>query len=280
MRILITGATGVLGKRIIKRVIENHEVAGLSTSKAGAELLHSLSAKAYIGDIRDKTFIFSIVEDFKPDIIIHQVTDLKRLNSEDNANIRMIGTRNIVEASIKYNIKKIISQSISWAYEAGEEPATEETALDIAADYPRKTTIDGILELEAQTKRIHQHVILRYGTLYGEDTWYGEHGYIYQNFIDNNAQVSKGITNFIHIKDAVEACVKAISLPTGIYNIVDDEPVDGLVWAPYYAEQLGANKIVSYTDKNQWEREVSNLKYKKNGGKLIFKSWREGMKYL
>lgn len=280
MKILITGATGVLGKRITKRLVETHEVAGLTTSKTGAQLLHALNAKAYMGDIRDGAFIFSMVEDFKPELIIHQVTDLKGFNSEDNANIRTIGTKNIVEAAIAYKVEKIISQSISWAYKAGDEIASEETALDVLAGYPRKTTIEGILRLEEQTRRMKHHVILRYGTLYGEDTWYGTNGDISQQFLENEAQVSEGITNFIHIEDAVEACVKAISLPNGAYNIVDDEPVSGLVWAPYYAKQLAVDGGISYTNRNGWEREVSNSKYKKNGGQLLFKSWREGMKNL
>ncbi|MDN6688871.1 MAG: NAD(P)-dependent oxidoreductase [Lactococcus sp.] len=281
MKILITGATGVLGKRITKHLAKIHDVAGLTRTKSGADMLHTLNARAYIGDIRDKAFVFDMVNSFKPTVIIHQVTDLKHLSSQDNATIRKIGTQHIVAASLAYNVEKLISQSISWAYEPGKEPATEDTPLDLAADFPRKITIDGILALEKATQQLAQHVILRYGTLYGEDTWYAKNGGIHQQFLDGTAKVSHGITNFIHIQDAVAAAILAISLPTGIYNIVDDEPACGPIWAPYYAKQLnGDSNTISYLSKNPWERAVSNAAYKQNGGKLAFNSWREGMKDL
>ncbi|MCJ1986240.1 hypothetical protein GYN15_08415 [Lactococcus piscium] len=108
-----------------------------------------------------------------------------------------------------------------------------------------------------------------------------KNGDIHQQFLDGTAKVSHGITNFIHIQDAVAAAILAISLPTGIYNIVDDEPACGPIWAPYYAKQLnGDSNTISYLSKNPWERAVSNAVYKQNGGKLAFNSWREGMKDL
>ncbi|MDN5404277.1 MAG: NAD-dependent epimerase/dehydratase family protein, partial [Lactococcus sp.] len=61
MKILITGATGVLGKRITKHLAKIHDVAGLTRTKSGADMLHTLNARAYIGDIRDKAFVFDMV---------------------------------------------------------------------------------------------------------------------------------------------------------------------------------------------------------------------------
>ena len=278
MNILLTGATGLLGKRIIKKLNNEHVVAGLTTSQQGVELLETLHTKAYLGDIRNQAFVLEMVQDFQPDLIIHQVTSLKQLNSADNAAIREVGTKNLVEAALACQVPKIISQSISWAYEPGTTPATEETTLDLLAQAPRQTTIHGIAQLEAQTKRLENHVILRYGALYGPETWYDHTGYIYQQFMDNQATVSQGVTNFIHVDDAVDACLAAITLPTGTYNIVDDEPASGPTWAPYYAAQVGVEVTPTYVPGATFERAVSNEKYKKHGGQLSYPSWREGMK--
>lgn len=277
MKILLTGATGLLGKRIINKLNPDHIVAGLTTSLQGVALLESLQTKAYRGDICDADFVQEMVADFQPDVIIHQVTSLKKLNSTDNATVREIGTKNLVEAALACQVPKIIAQSISWAYEPGTSPATEETALDIHATLPRQTTIHGIEQLEAQTKRLTNHVILRYGALYGPDTWYDQTGYIYQQFINQQATVSQGITNFLHVDDAVAACLAALTLPTGTYNIVDDEPTSGTTWAPYYAQQLGVQTTPTYLPGATWERAVSNQKYKTHGGKFTYPSWRQGM---
>ena len=51
-KIFITGATGLIGTRLTKRLVEEgHEVAGFTTSERGKEKLERLNAKAYIGDI-------------------------------------------------------------------------------------------------------------------------------------------------------------------------------------------------------------------------------------
>ena len=47
-----------------------------------------------------------------------------------NTKVRIEGTKNLVDTAIKYNVRQIQSQSIAFAYEAGDDLATEATPLD------------------------------------------------------------------------------------------------------------------------------------------------------
>lgn len=277
MRILVTGATGVIGKKLIKALVEDgYKVGGMTTSTAKVDILQTLGATAYVGNILEREDVETILQDFQPDMIIHQVTALQHGSVEDNAKVRTIGTRYLVDAAKKNNVKRIIAQSIAWAYEPGDMIAFEKTPLDTNAAGKRKTTVDGIVALENAIQEIQNSVILRYGALYGPGTWYASQGLIAQQYLNNEITVNDGITSFIHIEDAVAATIKAIAWEKGVYNIVDDEPAKNSIWGRFYAEQLRALPPKYLSGKIPWERGASNEKAKKCGFHLKFPSWRQG----
>ncbi|MGE7946038.1 NAD-dependent epimerase/dehydratase family protein [Lysinibacillus sp. NPDC093688] len=277
MKIFVTGATGVIGKSLIAALVEKgYIVGGMTTSDSKIEVLQALGATAYVGNILEKEQVEAIIQDFQPNIIIHQVTALQHGRVEDNAKVRAIGTRHLVEAAKKTNSKRLIAQSIAWAYEPGDTIAIEETPLDVNAIGRRKITIDGIVALESAIQEIPDSVILRYGSLYGPGTWYDSQGLIAQQYLRGEMVVNDGITSFIHIEDAVKATIEAIDWEPGIYNIADDEPVKNSVWGRYYAEQLKASPPKYIDGKDQWERGAFNQKAKEAGLHLRFPSWRKG----
>ena len=77
-KIFVTGATGLIGTKLTKRLLEEgHDVAGFTTSKNGKNKLESANVKAYVGDILKYDTIEAAIADFQPEIIINQITDLK-----------------------------------------------------------------------------------------------------------------------------------------------------------------------------------------------------------
>lgn len=277
-KIFVTGATGLIGTRLSKRLIEEgHEVAGFTTSEKGQQKLESMNVKAYIGDILKADTIDEAVGDFKPDIIINQITDLKNVDMSANTKVRIEGSKNLMDAALKHNVKKVIAQSIAFTYEPGEGLATEETPLDFNSTGDRKITVDGVEGLEKQTARIDDYVVLRFGWLYGPGTWYGKDGMIYNQFMDGNVTLSDGVTSFVHLDDAVETSIQAINFDSGIYNVADDEPVKGSDFAEWYKQQLNVDPEIDIQPAQPFERGVSNDKFKAQGGTLIYKSWKDGM---
>jgi nucleoside-diphosphate-sugar epimerase len=87
-------------------------------------------------------------------------------------------------------------------------------------------------------------VVLRYGALYGPGTWYDpDGGHIADAVRDGKVPLvgeGRGVGSFVHVDDAARAAVAAMDAPPGVYNIVDDDPIEMRDWLPLYARSLGA----------------------------------------
>ncbi|SCS20116.1 NAD-dependent epimerase/dehydratase family protein [Staphylococcus caeli] len=277
-KVFVTGATGLIGTKLTQRLLEEgYDVAGFTTSQQGKAKLVNAGVEAYIGDILKYDTVEAAISDFKPNIIMNEITDLKNVNMAANTKVRIEGTKNLVEAALKNDVKQLQSQSIAFTYEGGDTLATEETPLDYHSTGDRKVTVDGVEGLESQTARIEHYVGLRYGLLYGPGTWYGKDGMIYNLFKEDNVTMSDGVQSFIHIDDAVEVAIQALHFEPGIYNVTDDEPVKGDVWAQWYADLLNVNPTLNIQSAATHERGASNAKLRAHGGQLIYPSWKQGM---
>ena len=277
-KIFVAGATGLIGTKLTKRLLEEgYEVAGLTRSQQGKAKLEDQGITGFIGDVLKADTVESAIASYKPDIIINEITDLKQADMSANTRVRKEGTKNIVTAALNNDVQHIQSQSIAFVYEGGQGLATEETPLDYQSTGERKVTVDGVEALEQETARIPHHIILRYGLLYGPETWFGKDGMIYNQFIDGSVSMSNGIQSFIHIDDAVETAIQALSFEPGIYNVTDDNPVDGETWAKWYAQLLNVNPTLNIEPAADHERGASNQKFRQQGGKLLYADWQEGM---
>jgi nucleoside-diphosphate-sugar epimerase len=86
-------------------------------------------------------------------------------------------------------------------------------------------------------------VILRYGFFYGPGTWYAPEGGYAEIVRQHQYPIigeGSAVWSWIHVEDAVEATVAALSLPVGVFDIVDDDPTEVKVWLPAFAASLGA----------------------------------------
>ncbi|MFC3745124.1 NAD-dependent epimerase/dehydratase family protein [Paenibacillus sp. GCM10012306] len=278
MRIFVAGSTGVIGRILLPKLVKaGHEVIGMTHNPGQQQTIEALGAKPIIADAFDREEMIKVLGEIKPDVVIHQLTSLSNWSSADNARIRIEGTRNLVDAAKQAGVQKIIAQSISWAYEPGDTPATEEVSLDIEAPTPRKTTIDGIVALEGAVAEIPNHVILRYGTLYGAGTWYDIRGVMAEKARNSELPATNGISSFVHVEDAANAALLALDWSTGTLNIVDDEPAPGTAWIPVYAEALKAPAPEVQAGGSGWERGASNAKARNEyGWEPKFPTWRTG----
>ncbi|MFX3634397.1 MAG: NAD-dependent epimerase/dehydratase family protein [Candidatus Pristimantibacillus sp.] len=278
MRIFVAGATGVVGRLLVPKLIhEGHEVIGMTHRRENKEMIEKMGAQSVIVDIFDRDNIFSILSQIQPKVVIHQLTSLSDRNFTDNTRIRIEGTRNLVDASLAAGVKQIIAQSISWAYEPGEEAAAEDIPLDVNASNPRKRTIDGVLALETAVAEIPNHVILRYGMLYGPGTWYDHKGYMAKEIVHGKVPATDGVVSFLHVEDAARAALLALNWPSGPVNIVDDEPARGVDWLPVYSQSLGALAPVKQSGREPWERGASNAKVRLDlGWNPLYPTWKSG----
>lgn len=122
--VFVAGASGVVGRTLIPLLAgKGWRVVGLTRDAQKQSLISKLGAEPVIADVFDKVALSRLVEAAKPQVIIHQLTDLPPgLNpirmaeaTKRNARIRDEGTRNIVEIAIKYGVERFIAQSVAFA---------------------------------------------------------------------------------------------------------------------------------------------------------------------
>ena len=76
-RIFLAGAFGVIGRRLIRLLLDHgHSVWGTTRSPANSEFLRKLGARPVVVDVFDVEALATAVLDARPEIVIHQLTDL------------------------------------------------------------------------------------------------------------------------------------------------------------------------------------------------------------
>jgi nucleoside-diphosphate-sugar epimerase len=88
---------------------------------------------------------------------------------------------------------------------------------------------------------------------------------------------TEAVTSFVHVADAAKAAVLALDWPTGVVNVVDDEPARAQDWMPVLAEVFGAPVPPNNSGRADWERGADNTVARtKLGWQPAYPSWRTG----
>src|SRR5262245_21859619 len=134
MRIFLAGATGAIGRRLVPLLVRNlHEVTGATRDAAKVHALAAAGAEPVVVDVFDADRLTAAVVAARPDVVIHQLTDLPQVLDPAtmpaalarNARLRVEGTANLVQAALAAKAKRLIAQSISFAYAGETEPHAE-----------------------------------------------------------------------------------------------------------------------------------------------------------
>lgn len=179
-RVFLAGASGAIGQRLIPQLLAaGHQVTGTTRNADKAAILRALGVEPVVVDVFDAEALSRAMLAAKPDIVLHQLTDLppgldpSRMGEAvvRNARIRDEGTRNLVAAAVASGVRRMVAQSIAWAYAPGPEPHGEADPLDGGASGNRGISVSGVIALEkAVLDAPFPGVVLRYGQLYGPGT--------------------------------------------------------------------------------------------------------------
>jgi nucleoside-diphosphate-sugar epimerase len=283
-RIFLAGSTGVIGRRLVPLLIERgHAVTGLVRRPADAKWLRGLGAEAVVGDVFDRDGLLRAVYRATPDVVMHQLTDLRDRDFAGNAEIRTTGTRYLMDAALAARVRRVVAQSIAWAYEPGDVPATEGVPLDLGASGSRLRTVQGVAALETEVQEAPEWVVLRYGLLYGPGTWYARDGLMAELAARGELPADADVSSFVHVNDTAAAAVEALEWPTGFVNVCDDEPAAGSEWVPAFGRAVGVGSpVVSAAGERQgWARGATNEYARKElNWTPAWPSWREGFAAL
>jgi nucleoside-diphosphate-sugar epimerase len=174
--VFVAGATGAIGRQLLPMLIgAGYKVFGTTRNPRKTAQMEAIGVRPVVVDVFDRDALIAAVGEAKPDVIIHQLTDLSAADFAATDRLRIDGTRNLVDAAKAAGVRRMIAQSLAIVYLPGPEPATEQDPL--ADGSPTLgDTVKGVRSLEAAVEELPEWIILRYGLLYGPGTWYSSIG--------------------------------------------------------------------------------------------------------
>ena len=294
MRVFVAGATGVLGKRAVRRLVEaGHDVTGVARGDEKAKLLEGLGATPVQIDLFDAEAVRKAVAGH--DVVCNLATSIPPTAKaargsawSDNDRIRREASQHLVDGALATGAGRFVQEAITFVYaDAGERWIDEDGPLDVPAH--ARSTLDAQAHTERFTASGGTGVVLRFGLFYGPDSHHTIDAVrmarrrLAATFGRRDAYLSSITTD-----DAATAVVAALGSTSGVYNAVDDEPLTrrehfGVLahalgvgaprFAPAVARKLGGSK----TELLARSQRVSNERFKKaTGWAPEYPSAREG----
>ena len=170
MNILITGATGFIGKYLTKRLSElnAHRLFCLVRNPKKAEKIKPFGVKLIYTDIAKKESLAKILN-YNIDFIFHCAGYVSNKNQELLHKVNVIGTENICELALKLKVKRLIYLS-SVAVVSGnpQVPLVEELPFSATNKYG-ESKIEAEKKVKEYRKKGLASVIVRPCMVYGKD---------------------------------------------------------------------------------------------------------------
>ena len=233
MRVFIAGATGVLGRQMIRQFLEKrHRVVGLARDDAGARKILALGGEAVIGDIFDAAALAAAVG--SADVVIHAATAIptgvpgKPGEWALNDRLRREGTRALTEAAARLGAKTYIQQSVVWVARPADDSFFDEDTEVRAPGELYRSAFDGErLAFAAGAKFGFSVAALRCGGFYAPEAAHTRlfaEGLLKRRLplIGEGGAVSANL----HVADAAGAFLAAAETgKPGLWHVTDDQPL-------------------------------------------------------
>jgi nucleoside-diphosphate-sugar epimerase len=245
MRIFVTGATGVIGRRAVPLLIQGgHAVTAVGRSAAKRTALERLGASAIDIDLFDRAALERAVAGH--DVIVNLATHMPsssfrmmlRSQWRENDRVRREGSRTIADAALAAGVPRLVQESFGLIYpDRGAEWVDERTPVS-PAPY-NASTVDAERSAERFTASGGVGVVLRFAALYGPDDFAREMlGFVRRGW--SPFPRPEAYYSSVAQDDAATAVVAALGVPAGIYNVVDDEPLTRRDYVDAMASAIGA----------------------------------------
>ena len=229
MKIAVTGGSGFIGGQIVSELAKSHEVISVDIAppnKAEGFSFHRADLSSY--ETTEKVLK-------NVDVVYHvagAVLEQVRMNPFRASGTNVEITRNVVEASYKNGVKKILFASTFYVYDGIDPNMTvnEATPLStIGMELFGATKVFGETLLKEYSKKYGmKYVILRFGSAYGPG---GQGSNVIKAFLDS-AKAGKTIdvwgpgnrrNQYTYVKDLAKGCVLSLSRENEIYNLISPE---------------------------------------------------------
>ena len=257
MRVLVTGASGVVGVHLIPHLVRRgHEVIRTTRSSDKLEQLQALGAEPLLLDGLDAIAVGETVARVGPDAIIHEMTSLRgrpdlrhfdRWFATTNE-LRTRGTANLLAAARPFGRQTVrraelyrVKQRPRWV--DGQDRSRRRSTGDPAPQ--QRETLAAIKAMEAMVLEAPlDGIVLRHANQYGPEASASNIELLKKRMFPIIGD-GGGVTSWLHVEDAAIGTVDALERARpGIYNLADDDPAPTREWLPYLAGRRRGTEAV------------------------------------
>lgn len=233
-RILVTGGAGFIGSHVAEQLVAaGHEVAVVDNLSTGRREYVPAQAGFYQYDINSPEAA-DLIRSWRPEALVHHAAQMNvRFSVADpvaDARDNILGSLNLLQASLEGGVKKIIFASTGGAIYGDEAPIPARET-----DAPWPDSPYGIAKLAVEHylryfRREHglTTISLRYANVYGpRQNGLGEAGVVaifIEKFLAGQQALINGdglqTRDFVYVGDVVAANLSALDFPeSGTFNI-------------------------------------------------------------
>lgn len=245
MKVFLAGGTGVVGSRALPALVAaGHDVTAVARSQAKADLIRSMGGEPATVDLFDADAVATAVAGHT--VVVNLATSIPPLTKAargsawtTNERLRSEASNHLVDGALRAGAVRYVQESIAFPYTGdGDRWIDEDHPVDHVGPFT------GARRAEDAAARFAEHggagVVLRFAQLYAPDSGHTKaYNALARHRVNPFLGAPEAYTSFIHAEDAGSAVVSALLAPTGIYNVVDDEPVTRAEAGRIVAEALG-----------------------------------------
>lgn len=234
MRIAVVGASGVLGRYLVPRLLSRgHDVIAVVRDPARLRSPASPALTIARADIFDPAALRAAIRGC--DAAVHVATRVQRPGGVAdwamNDRIRRDGTANLVAACIAEGVRRYVQQSIAMIVPSSGNAWVDENDRIAPGDLQSAADMEALVSASPLDWRI-----LRGGLFYGPGTGADEN-WAAQARAGTLVIPGDGLgwLTLVHVADYAEAMAAAIDASEGrfVLNVVDDEPA---TYATFYSD--------------------------------------------
>ncbi len=238
MKALVTGGAGFIGSSITQELSKRgHKVTVIDDLSTGFRENLCPGSEFIKGDIQDKDLVFSLAANV--DCIFHLAAMTSVEESFQNPggcfNVNTLGFLNVLQASVKFDIKKVVFSSSSAIYNGESNFPLQESMLPLPISCYAITKLDGehLLNTFYQEYGL-KYVALRYFNVYGpRQTADSDYAAVVPIFIKkalNNEDLTifgdgEQTRDFVFVNDVVEANIVSAEKGLGVFNVGNAESI-------------------------------------------------------
>ncbi|MGA8185907.1 MAG: NAD(P)-dependent oxidoreductase [Terriglobia bacterium] len=286
MKIFVAGGTGVLGRASVKALVDaGHVVRATARTEEKADVVRSLGAEPVQVDLYDSKEVRQAVAGSEAILrLTTKIPPIAKMRSraawQETNLLRTEGARILVDAGIAEGVQVYVHESVTFVYEdAGTRWITEDAPTDDGESEILRSALDGEKEAARFSESGGRGIVLRFGGFYGpESTVTADMISMMRRRLLVQPGSGAHYISSIYIPDAGAAVLASLNVPSGIYNVVDENPLPFKEYLHTLADAVHAPKPFRFpgvlgkaTFGGVWgylsrSLRVSNARFKKSSG--------------